>query len=57
MIDEPNRLELTGIPHRLVISDRGIAAGQLEYKGRRDAEASDLPLDNAVAALISKLGQ
>ena len=50
-------MELTGIPHRLVISDRGIAAGQLEYKGRRDAEASDLPLDNAVAALISKLGQ
>jgi prolyl-tRNA synthetase len=50
-------MELTGIPHRLVISDRGIAAGQLEYKGRRDAEASDLPLDNAVDALIAKLGQ
>ena len=50
-------MELTGIPHRLVISDRGIAAGQLEYKGRRDAKASDLPLDNAVDALIAKLGQ
>ena len=50
-------MELTGIPHRLVISDRGIAAGQLEYKGRRDTEASDLPLDNAVEALIAKLGQ
>lgn len=50
-------MELTGIPHRLVISDRGIAAGQLEYKGRRDSEASDLPLENAVDALIAKLGQ
>lgn len=50
-------MELTGIPHRLVISDRGIAAGQLEYKGRRDTEASDLPLDSAVEALIAKLGQ
>ena len=48
-------MELTGIPHRLVISDRGIAAGQLEYKGRRDAESSDIPLDTAVDSLIAKL--
>lgn len=49
-------MELTGIPHRLVISDRGIAAGQLEYKGRRDAESSDIALDDAVELLIAKLG-
>jgi len=50
-------MELIGIPHRLVISDRGIAAGQLEYKGRRDAESSDIALDDAVGQLIAKLGQ
>ena len=48
-------MELVGIPHRLVISDRGIAAGQLEYKGRRDAESSDLAMDDAVNLLIAKL--
>ncbi len=50
-------MELTGIPHRLVISDRGIGSGQLEYKGRRDTEASDIPLETAVDALIAKLGK
>ena len=48
-------MELTGIPHRLVVSDRGIAAGQLEYKGRKDAESSDIPLESAVDALLAKL--
>ncbi|NVJ99983.1 MAG: proline--tRNA ligase [Oceanospirillaceae bacterium] len=48
-------MELTGIPHRLVVSDRGIAAGKLEYKGRRDSEASEIALDDAVNLLIAKL--
>ena len=30
--------ELIGIPHRLVLSDRGLDAGTVEYKGRRDAD-------------------
>ena len=34
--------ELLGIPHRLVIGDRGIAAGELEYRHRRDSESRDL---------------
>ncbi len=50
-------MELTGIPHRLVISDRGIAAGQLEYKGRRDAESSDIELADAANQLVAKLSQ
>jgi len=29
-------MELIGVPHRLVISDRGLAEGKFEYKGRRD---------------------
>lgn len=32
-------MELIGIPHRIVVGDRGLAEGKLEYKGRRDREA------------------
>ena len=47
-------MELIGIPHRLVFSERGLDAGTLEYKGRSDAQSSDIKLDEAVA-FISKL--
>ena len=36
-------MELIGIPHRLVISERGLDAGTIEYKGRRDAESQQIP--------------
>jgi prolyl-tRNA synthetase len=35
-------MELIGIPHRLVIGDRGIEAGTIEYKGRRDKESQQI---------------
>ncbi len=35
-------MELLGIPHRLVITDRGLDAGTLEYKGRTDDKARDI---------------
>jgi prolyl-tRNA synthetase len=35
-------MELIGIPHRIVISDRGLKNNQLEYKGRVDAESQDI---------------
>ena len=38
-------LELMGIPHRLVIGERGLAAGLVEYRFRRDSENRDLPLN------------
>jgi prolyl-tRNA synthetase len=38
--------ELMGIPHRLVIGDRGLDNGELEYKGRRDSEVTMVALDN-----------
>ncbi len=50
-------MELTGIPHRLVISDRGIKSGQLEYKARCDSDSSDISVDNAVEELLAKLGK
>jgi prolyl-tRNA synthetase len=47
--------ELIGIPHRIVVSDRGVTAGALEYKGRRDAEASNVPINEVVSFIKQKL--
>jgi prolyl-tRNA synthetase len=44
-------MELVGIPHRLVLSERGLAAGNAEYKGRRDEKPRDVPLAGAVGFL------
>ncbi|MBW0146516.1 proline--tRNA ligase [Marinobacter arenosus] len=46
-------MELIGIPHRFVVSDRGLAAGTLEYKGRRDADKQDIPVAEALPFLIN----
>jgi prolyl-tRNA synthetase len=35
--------ELIGVPHRVVISDRGLKEGQLEYQHRRDTAATKVP--------------
>ncbi|HKB59617.1 MAG TPA: proline--tRNA ligase [Gallionellaceae bacterium] len=48
-------LELIGIPHRIVIGERGLKEGMVEYKGRRDAEAQSIPLSDAVRVVQSKL--
>lgn len=48
-------MELIGIPHRYVFSERGLDAGILEYKGRRDEDSIDVPLDQAVAFIQNKL--
>jgi len=42
-------LELIGIPHRFVLSDRGLDGDNVEYKHRTDADSTDLPLDQALA--------
>jgi Prolyl-tRNA synthetase len=47
--------ELIGVPHRMVISDRGIAAGTVEYQHRRDAAPTALPLAEASAQLQARL--
>ncbi len=47
--------ELIGVPHRVVISDRGIAAGTVEYQHRRDAAPTVLPLAEASAQLQARL--
>ncbi len=43
--------ELLGIPHRLVVSEKGLQAGQLEYRHRRDSEAQLLKRDAALELL------
>jgi prolyl-tRNA synthetase len=48
--------ELIGVPHRLVISERGLKEGQLEYQHRRDASASKVPDAEVMDFLRSRLG-
>lgn len=50
-------IELIGLPHRIVISERGITNGTLEYKGRSDTDNQDIPLDGVVEFISNKLGR
>ena len=51
-----NDMELIGIPHRLVIGERGLDSGALEYRYRKDTDNSEVPLEGAVEAILEKLG-
>ena len=44
-------MDLIGIPHRVVLSERGLAAGSAEYKGRRDEKPRDMALGEVVPFL------
>ena len=48
--------ELIGIPHRIVIGDRGIDSGTLEYRDRRAVASEDLSLTEALDFVKAKLG-
>lgn len=48
-------MDLVGIPHRVVISDRGLAEGQLEYKYRRDSEARSIPTADMLGFLLEQI--
>ena len=47
--------ELLGIPHRLVVADRGLEAGRLEYRHRRDTASTEFPASEALAFLRARL--
>ncbi|MCE0731242.1 proline--tRNA ligase [Halomonas sp. G15] len=47
--------ELMGLPHRLVVGDRGLDKGELEYKGRRDSEATMVPAGEILDFLRHKI--
>jgi prolyl-tRNA synthetase len=48
--------ELLGIPHRVVVGDRGLEAGKLEYRHRRAEAAEEFPLADAHAFIRGRLG-
>ena len=48
-------MDLIGVPHRLVVSERGLAGGEAEYKGRRDAAPVAVPLNDCVQHLGERL--
>jgi prolyl-tRNA synthetase len=48
-------MDLIGVPHRIVLSERGLAAGNAEYKGRRDDKPSEVPLPSVPAFLKARL--
>jgi len=47
--------ELIGIPHRVVVSERGLEAGRLEYRHRRATASEEFPLPQAIEFLVSRL--
>jgi len=49
--------ELIGVPHRVVIGERGLKEGNLEYQGRRDAEATQVPLAGMADFVKGKVRQ
>jgi prolyl-tRNA synthetase len=48
--------ELIGIPHRVVVGERGLEAGKLEYRHRRAEAAEEFPAGDVMAFLRGKLG-
>jgi len=47
--------ELIGVPHRLVIGERGLKEGKVEYQGRRDTEATLLPASEVVNIVAERV--
>jgi prolyl-tRNA synthetase len=50
-------MDLLGIPHRVVVSDKGLTAGTLEYKGRRDAQPRHVAFADAARFLQERLAE
>jgi len=50
-------MDLIGVPHRVVLGERGLAAGNAEYKARRDEKGSDVPLASIGSFLRERLAR
>ncbi|WXL28009.1 proline--tRNA ligase [Ectopseudomonas mendocina] len=48
-------MELIGIPHRIVVSDRGLAEGNLEYKSRQETDAQTVPVADIIGFLKNRI--
>ncbi|MEM5432531.1 proline--tRNA ligase [Cupriavidus oxalaticus] len=47
--------ELIGVPHRVVVGDRGLKEGKVEYQGRRDAQATAVSVADVVSHVRNQL--
>ena len=50
-------MELIGIPHRIVVSDRGLAEGNLEYKSRQETEAQAVPVADILSYIQARISR
>lgn len=48
-------MELLGIPHRLVLSEKSLAENQIEYKGRTDQDAQNIARDDIINFITERL--
>lgn len=48
-------MELIGIPHRVVVGERGLKSGEVEYRGRKDDENTMMPLDGFIDFIKEKI--
>ena len=49
--------DLMGIPHRIVVGDRGLENGTVEYKGRRDDNSQAVAVESIIAFITERLPQ
>ncbi len=50
-------MELIGIPHRIVLGERGLDEGQAEYRGRQESETRMIPIDQLVSFVRERLSK
>lgn len=50
-------MDLIGIPHRLVVSDRLLESGEVEYKARNAEQAENLPLSTVIDTLLARISR
>ena len=48
-------MELTGIPHRITVGDRGLEKGEIEYRHRRDTASQNVPVAGAAQWVRSRI--
>jgi len=50
-------MELIGIPHRIVLGDKGLDNGMVEYRARTDSDNQDIPIEQIIQHLKTNINQ
>ncbi|MFZ6048657.1 proline--tRNA ligase [Pseudomonas sp. CR3202] len=50
-------MELIGIPHRIVVSERGLTEGNLEYKSRRESDSQPVPVAEVLSFITARVNR